>query len=314
MGEQREWLGSVRGRPIGPVRSFDGTALHVEEAGRGPTVVLAHGFCLGIASWHYQIRDLATDARLVLYDQRGHGLSSTPATPDFSMETLARDLDAVIDATAGDEPVVLVGHSMGGMVILGYAAMFPDAIGDRVSAVALVDTSCSDVVGGMLPDAAKLATPAVRLLEEAVVRAAGSNTDRFQRVRESRKDLVSMMLKLMGFGPKAPRHQVAFVSSLLASTPPDVLVWVFETLRKMDVSKGLDAIDVPSLMIVGSRDRITPPACARHIATSIHGCELAVIRGAGHMPMLEKPDVFNARLRSFLARPGAAYGGRRIGH
>jgi pimeloyl-ACP methyl ester carboxylesterase len=74
----------------------------------------------------------------------------------------------------------------------------------------------------------------------------------------------------------------------------------------------LDYIDIPTLVIVGSRDRLTPRAAARSLATSIHGAQLKVIPDSGHMPMLEHPDEFNAALRGFLKNPGASYGGRAL--
>jgi pimeloyl-ACP methyl ester carboxylesterase len=117
----------------------------------------------------------------------------------------------------------------------------------------------------------------------------------------------------MGFGPKAPADQLAFVEGLLNAVPTDVMVAVVQTLRTMEVGKALEHIDVPALVIVGGHDRITPRACARRIATEIPRAEINVIPGAGHMPMLEKPEDFNARIRLFLANPHAHFGGRRLG-
>jgi pimeloyl-ACP methyl ester carboxylesterase len=219
----------------------------------------------------------------------------------------------VIEAAGGDGPLTLVGHSMGGMALLQLCAMHPQLLGARVSALVLVDTSSCDVIGGMLPGAARAARPALRLVEEAALRAAAANPDAFDRIRKARRDLVSLMVRLMGFGPKAPAAELAFVGHLLEQTPPEVLVYVLQTLRFMDCTAGLEEIDVPTLVVCGSRDRLTPPTASLAIANAIHTAELAVIRGAGHMPMLEKPDRFNALLRAFLAHPGAALSGRRIG-
>src|SRR5437870_1207147 len=119
-----EPYGSIRGRASDPVMSFDGTQLYVEEAGSGPTVVFAHGMCLNLTSWHHQIRELPSEYRLVLYDQRGHGLSGRPTNDDWSIQAFARDLEAVIAATKGPDPVYVVGHSLGGMALLQYCEMF----------------------------------------------------------------------------------------------------------------------------------------------------------------------------------------------
>jgi pimeloyl-ACP methyl ester carboxylesterase len=99
---------------------------------------------------------------------------------------------------------------------------------------------------------------------------------------------------------------------MLASVPAEVLVPVVKTLRAMDVSDDLDHIEIPALVMVGSRDRLTPRAAARSLATSIHGAQLEVIPDSGHMPMLEHPEEFNAVLGRFLKNPGASYGGRAL--
>jgi len=301
--------GTIRGSSIGPVESFEGTKLYVGEAGHGPTVVFAHGFCLNASSWHYQLQDLSDEFRVVVYDMRGHGESERPASNDWSMEAHARDLKAVLDAVG---PAIVVGHSMGGMALIQYAGLFPEQIGSKVRAVALVDTAAHDVMGGMVPSAARLLTPALRLLEQAATMAAARNPEAFDRVRKNQKNMVALLIKLMGFGPQAHRHQLAFMNQMLQAIPAEILVPIVKTLRTMDVTSALDNIDVPTLVVVGARDRLTPRAAARYLATAIHGAELAVIPHSGHMPMLEHPEEFNAVLRRFLRQPGASYGGRAL--
>ena len=303
--------GTIRGNAIGPVESFDGTKLYVGEAGSGPTVVFAHGFCLNASSWHYQLKELSDEFRIVVYDMRGHGRSETPASDDWSMEAHARDLERVIAAVA-DGPVIVVGHSMGGMAVIQYAGLFPEQIGSKVRAVVLVDTAAHDVMGGMVPSAARLLTPALRLLEQAATMAAARNPEAFDRVRKNQKNMVALLIKLMGFGPKAHRHQLAFMHQMLQAIPAEILVPIVKTLRTMDVSRAVDNIDVPTLVVVGARDRLTPRPAARYLATAIHGAQLEVIPHSGHMPMLEHPDEFNAVLRRFLKQPGASYGGRAL--
>jgi pimeloyl-ACP methyl ester carboxylesterase len=307
MSEPR--YGTIRGNPIGPVEAFDGTKLYVGEAGSGPTVLFAHGFCLNASSWHYQLQELSDGFRVVVYDMRGHGESERPASNDWSMEAHARDLEAVIDAVG---PAMVVGHSMGGMALIRYAGLFPEQIGRTVRAVVLVDTAAHDVMGGMVPSAARLLTPALRLLEQAATMAAARNPEAFDRVRKNQKNMVALLIKLMGFGPQAQRHQLAFMNQMLQAIPAEILVPIVKTLRTMDVTAALDNIDVPTLVVVGARDRLTPRAAARFLATAIHGAELAVIPHSGHMPMLEQPDEFNAVLRRFLKQPGASYGGRAL--
>jgi pimeloyl-ACP methyl ester carboxylesterase len=251
--------------------------------------------------------ELSSEFRLILYDQRGHGLSAFPENADFSIDAMARDLDVVVRAAR--EPVTLVGHSMGGMAVLRYAGMFPERIGGEVSAIALVDTNCDDVLGGLMPGAARMALPALRLIETA----AAASPRRLDGIRRSQRRLIRTGVKLMSFGKDAAPERLSFVEQLFAAVPAAALVRVIATLRTLDVREGMESVDVPTLVMVGSRDRITPIGAARKLAHGIHGSELVTITGAGHMPMLEQPEAFNAVLREFLANPGASYGGRRLG-
>ncbi|MBI4729722.1 MAG: alpha/beta hydrolase [Acidobacteria bacterium] len=297
-----ERFGDLRGRPIGPVTSFDGTRLHVEEAGAGPvTIVFAHGFSLDLTTWHYQIRDLASSFRLVLYDQRGHGLSGMPPGGDFSIEALGRDLEAVLRAACPDGGAVVAGHSMGGMSALKLAEISPDAIGGRVAALALVDTTAADVMNGMLPGAGRRLDGAAQAVQEVAVGAL-VRRGRVEWLRRSTGDLAYYAIRFMGFGPRPSPAKVAFVERLLSEAPTEVWVELMRHLLAFDVRHVLKAIRVPTLVVVGSSDRLTPPGAARRIARAIPGAKLAVIPGAGHMSMLERPKEFNARLEAFVAR------------
>lgn len=307
--EAKEPFGELRGAPLEPVPSFDGTLLHVEEAGPSgaPTILLSHGFSLNLTMWHYQIRDLAAGYRLVLYDHRGHGRSEKARRGDWSLEALARDLEAVLRAHGGQHPVALVGHSMGGMTALKFADLFPELIGTQVAALALVNTTAADVMGGVLPGAARKLSAALQIVQEGAVRLLASNAGRVDRLRGRARDL-SYLSARIGLGPGVLPSIVDFTDSMLAETPTEVWAHLLPALLGVDVSEVLDVIDVPTLVVAGTHDRLTPPGAAERIAKAIKGAELAVIRDAGHMSMLERPHSFNARLRTFLARVPALAG------
>jgi pimeloyl-ACP methyl ester carboxylesterase len=308
--EAKELFGEIRGEPVGPVESFDGTRLHVEVAGPegAPTIVLVHGFSLNLTTWHYQIRDLPPGHRLVLYDARGHGRSEKAREGDWSLDALARDLEAVVRTHGGDDPVALVGHSMGGMTVLRFAELFPEQVGSRVGAIVLVNTTAADVMGGMLPGAARRLAAAVQMIQEGAVRALATNAGRVDRLRGRSRDLAYLAVRAMGLGPKALPSVVEFVDSMLADTPTEVWASLLPALLGLDVTEVLDVIDVPTLVVSGSHDRLCPPGGAQRMAKAIKGAELTVIRDAGHMSMLERPHSFNARLRGFLGRVPALAG------
>lgn len=300
--EAREPFGEIRGMPVEPVSSFDGTAIHVEVAGpeRAPTIVMAHGFSLNCAMWHYQIRDLPPQHRLVTYDARGHGRSDKARKGDWSLEALARDMEAAIRAHGGPDPVALLGHSMGGMTVLKFCELFPELIGTKVGALILVNTTAADVMGGLLGPARRVGA-ALQMVQEAAVRAMSSNAGRVDRLRGRTRDLAYLAARF-GLGPKALPSIVGFTDQMLAECPTEVWASLLPALMGMDVSGVLDVIDVPTLVIAGTHDRLTPPGAAERIASAIKGAELDVIQDAGHMSMLERPHAFNARIKRFLAQ------------
>jgi pimeloyl-ACP methyl ester carboxylesterase len=305
-----EDYGMRRGRSIGPVASFDGTLLNVEEIGTGPTVVFSHGFSLNSTLWHHQIKELPAQMRMVMYDQRGHGYSGLPPSDDWSLDALAHDMEAVIRDAANREPVIVVGHSMGGMTLLKYAELYPEAIGARVRGLVLVDTTSADVMGGLLPTTARRVQAAIEGINEIALRALQGRSDNVDLFRRRANNLVYLMTRLMGFGHDPSPTQVAFVEQLLSDVPSSVWFKLIPTMLGMDVSRALDAIDVPALVIVGDRDKLTPLAAAERIADGIRDSELVVLRDTGHVPMLERADEFNGLLRRFIARVAATEAAR----
>jgi pimeloyl-ACP methyl ester carboxylesterase len=131
------------------VRAADGTPLHTEVFGPpdGYPIVLTHGIVCAIRAWAYQIADLATDFRVIAFDHRGHGRSGVPRRGGYSLEHLASDLDAVLEATvAPHERAVLAGHSMGGIAIAAWSAHYRDKVRQRAHAVALINTTTGDLL------------------------------------------------------------------------------------------------------------------------------------------------------------------------
>ncbi len=299
--EAREPFGDLHGDPA-VVESFDGTRLHVEVFdGDGPTIVFAHGFSLDLRAWHYQARDLPPAYRLVFFDHRGHGRSEKARRGDWSLEALARDLEAVVRTHGGPDPVAIVGHSMGGMTALKLCEIFPEQIGTRVAALGLVNTTAADVMGGMLPGAARRFAAGFQMAQAGAIRALASNATRVDRLRGRTRDLAYVTVRWAGLGPKALPSVVDFTDRMLSACPSDVWAHLLPALLGLDVTTVLDVLDVPTLVVAGTHDRLTPSGAAERIAGAIKGAELAVIRDAGHMSFLERPHSFNARLRTFLA-------------
>jgi pimeloyl-ACP methyl ester carboxylesterase len=312
--EAGEPFGDIRGAPT-KLTSHDGTRLYVEELGQGPCLVFAHGFSLTQDAWHYQRRDLSGRFRCVFYDQRGHGRSGRPRKHDYSLPALAGDLKAVLDWT-GEERVVVVAHSMGGIAALQFAEQFPEELGGRVAGLVLVGSTYLDTVRGMTAAVSAWGSAwAQRTLITGAFRFMGQDPARAQQLRRRGSDLGYLGTRLFGFGSNPSPSQVAFVDQTLAGTDVEVWTKVFPSLIDFDLSESLEAVDVPALIAVGDKDRLTPPAAARNMADKIPGSRLLILEDAGHCAFLERHEVLDAEIAAFadqvLAPAGAAARKRR---
>ena len=295
----------IAGRPVGVVAP-DGTHLHAEVLGPddAPTVVFAHGYALSQHAWHYQRRDLANRFRLVLYDQRGHARSEPAATGDWSVEALGHDLAAVIAATVPEgDPLLVVGHSMGGMAVLAMAGLHPELIGERVVGAVLIDTTGSDVLAGAVVTTGLAALSGVRSRVVArIVSALGRAPAVADRVYGASSDLSFVLTRAVGLNPDASPAQVAFVEQLLLNCPSSVLAALGPTLTSIDLRESVPALRVPALVLVGGRDRLTPPGSARALVEALPDAELIELPEVGHSAMLEAHAEVTAAIASFADR------------
>ena len=252
-------------RPDGAV--LDGVTVGPDD---GPLVVLSHCWTGSRATWEpVAARLVAAGRRVVLYDQRGHGASTIgPDAP--TVEQLGEDLAAVLEAVDARD-AVLAGHSMGGMTLQSLAVHLPEVVAARVRAFVLAGTAGFGVAAG------PFATPTLFLTGSKAV----------ERLMAGR------------FGPALSRgtvgrhprqaHLVATRDAFL-SLPTDVRRQFLIALQAMDFRSGLADVAVPTTVVVGSRDLLTPPRLGRALAAAIPGARLVEVPGAGHMLPYEEPD------------------------
>jgi pimeloyl-ACP methyl ester carboxylesterase len=299
--EAGERFGRLRGTRES-ITSPDGTRLIVEELGSGPCLVFSHGFSLTQDAWHYQRRDLPESFRCVFFDQRGHGRSGRPRDDDYSLTAFACDLRAVIEWT-GEERVVVVAHSMAGIAALQFASLHPEEFERRVAGLVLVDSTYMDALRGMT---ASLTSRGAAQVQRAAITASfrfiGQDPIRANQLRRRGSDLGYLGTRLFGFGSSPSPSQVAFTDRLLAGTDVEVWAKVFPSLVDFDLSEVLEHLEPPTLIMVGDKDRLTPPAQARHMASKIRQSRLVVLEDAGHMAFLEEHEVVNAEITAFARK------------
>jgi pimeloyl-ACP methyl ester carboxylesterase len=305
--DRDEPLGELRGRPQ-TVVATDGVPLHVEVNGPDDaslTVIFSHGYCMTQDSWHYQRRDLAdeADVRMVFWDQRSHGRSGRSDLAHATIDQCGDDLLAVIEATTTPgRPLVLVGHSMGGMTIMALADRHPELFGDRVVGVALVNTSS----GGLaeltlgLPEAfGKVFRAAV----PGVVRGIGKGGRLIDRGRRIGADVAFVITRRMAFADRTVSPSIVdFLERMIGSTPIEVIADFYPTLAAHDKLAALDVLrKVPAVIVVGDQDRLTPLAHGRAIAAALPEAELVEVSG-GHVVMLEHPQVVTDAIAGLVER------------
>ena len=305
-----EPFGELRGREL-TVRASDGLPLHVEVDGPDDadlTVVFCHGYTLNQDSWHYQRRDLQGSLRMVFWDQRSHGRSGRSDPVDATIEQTGDDLYAVLKATVRrNRPVVLAGHSMGGMSIMALADRHPELFDRQVAGVALINTSCGDMAEMTLGLPLVLAK-VVRPLAPRTLRGLGRRAELVERARGLGADLAFVVTRKMAFADKHVSPTVVdFLEQMIRATPIDVIAEFYPALMAHDKTACLEVLgSVPTLVLAGGQDRLTPAAHARRIADGLPDAELVEVEEAGHVLPLEYPGVVTGGLRRLVerVRPG----------
>ena len=313
-----EPFGRLRPDRTRTVTTTDGVPLAVEEVGPATaplTVVFVHGYALAMGSWHFQrlgLPDMRNPRiRMVFYDQRSHGRSGLGPPEGATIDQLGSDLYAVLTAVAPTGPVVLIGHSMGGMTVMALADAHPELFGSRVVGVALLSTSTgklSEVTLGLPAALARLRSPVLPLL----LRGMRSRAALVERSRRIGSDLAWLVIRRYGFGTKdVSPALVEYAGQLIAATRVEVIADYYGALHSHDKLSALGVLaGVETLIMVGDKDLMTPVEHSRVMAEGLPSAELLVIEDAGHLAMLERPTLVNLRLRAFLHR--AARGAGRV--
>ncbi|MBB3662094.1 MULTISPECIES: alpha/beta fold hydrolase [Prauserella salsuginis group] len=297
-------LGSPGDGRVSRVAAEDGTPLIVEEVTPSGgdaelAVVGVHGFALSRRSWHFQRAALTAldrpHVRQVYYDHRGHG-ESGPADPDSStIEQLAADLHVVIRTVAPREPIVLMGHSMGGMVIMELAQQAPELFASQVRGVALLATAAGEVGSHGLP---RSLLSRKNPLTRSVGELAGWQPGIVEFVRAAGGQLTRTAVRHLAFGKHdVPSAVVSFMQEMLAVSSVKQLAGFADTFGTHNRYAALAGLKhVHTLVVGGDADRITPYSHTERIVAELPDASLLRLPGAGHMLQLEQPDEVNSHV------------------
>ena len=268
----------------------DGGSIHVLERGSGRPLLLIHGVTLQARVWAPQFHLMADRYRILAMDVRGHG-RSTPGGDGFGRTIAARDVRAVLEHFDLRDAIV-VGHSMGGMILMEFAGDFPDELQERVAGLVFMDTAAYQV----LP---RLALPVMKALGRRV--RVRFDDGRTVPDRSMGDDDLSWVMSRLAFGARPSGRAVDEVRRCGAEVPQSTALPSWIDILDHDAREALRATSTPSLIVVGSRDLLTPVAGARRIAQFLPHARLEVLPGCGHQMMQERPYEFAELLDGFAA-------------
>lgn len=281
------------------IAGADGAVLHVEMEGalQGPILVFTHGWGLSARIWAEARADLGGRFGLVFWDLPGLGRSGRPGA-GYSLEGFAEDLHAIIDSLPDDRPIILVGHSIGGMTVQTFCARHPDLLNRRVTAIVLENTTHANpletmVFGGvfrslqpMIELALKLDTilsPALWLMNWQAWLSGSTH----------------VAARLVGFGARPTREQLDRTARLPTKNSPAVQARGNLAMLRWSITDDLPRIDVPALVFVGGRDLTTREEAGEAIVAALPQARLVRVEDAGHMGPVEKAAFYNEQIADF---------------
>jgi pimeloyl-ACP methyl ester carboxylesterase len=290
------------------VTTSDGVPLAVCEVGpedAALTVVFAHGFCLRMGSFYFQrtrlCEEWGSDVRMVFYDQRGHGHSGEAPPRTYTVAQLGQDLETVLQVVVPRGPIVLVGHSMGGMTVLSHARQHPRHYGTRIVGAALISSAAEGVANSPLGEILK--NPAL----DAARFAARSAPKLVHHGRTVAKSLIGPILAAASYGETdVSPSVVAFSQKMMLGTPVPTMIEFLHALETLDETAGLSTLaKIPTLIVGGDNDLLTPADESRQMAELLPNSELLIVDGAGHLVLLGKSDPVNDGLVRLVKRVSA---------
>ncbi len=308
-------LGGLRSDRVA-VETTDGLSLHAEVDEIAPyvgdkhsvaqqdapaTLVFVHGYALNLDCWHFQRRHFRGKHRMVFFDLRSHGRSPRSPRENATVDQLGSDLAAVVEKLVPQGPIVLIGHSMGGMAIMAFAEQHPDVFADRVVGTALISTTAGGIrphriISSLIPD--RLGNTIGPRLVAGLARAP----ELVDSARRRGSNIGFIVTDRFAFGDKVPWSYVEFVDEMLAGTPFDVLAEFFPNFEALDKFSVLEAFaSVPTTILCGTGDLLTSVGHSRKMASRITGSRLVEAAGAGHMVIMERADKVNAVLDDLVA-------------
>jgi pimeloyl-ACP methyl ester carboxylesterase len=278
----------------------DGSEIRVEFYGaeHAPPLILTHGWGPDSTVWYYAKKQLVDQFRVIVWDLPGLGKSKKPKNRDYSLEKYARDLDAVL-TLVGDQPAILLGHSMGAMIQLTFCRLFPERLKQRVAGLILADGTYTNPLRTTVLSKLLLALqkPLLEpLLHLAIVLSPLLHLTSWLSYLNGTTLLTT---EISGFTGRETRGQLNFSSLIGIKAPPGILARGVLAMLKFDETATLSQISVPALVVVGQSDIATRSIASDRMSREIPQGELKILSPGGHMVLMERNLQFAEIVQAF---------------
>lgn len=279
----------------------DGSQIHLDIAGPAdaPLLILTHGWGMDGTQWN-RLRDAVGEQYcIVTWDLPGLGRSGRPSNGDYSLEKYAHDLEAVRAAVGNDRPVVLIGHSIGGMILMTYCRLFPEVVGRQVTGLVVADSTYMNPV--RTTQFAMLYT----LLEKPVIVPLLYLTIWFSPVVWVMNWLVYLdgsahsASRRQSFAGRQPAGEVDYTARFTVMDSPAVLAWGMLGMLQYDARETMPTISAPTLVVSSDQDGVTLPEAQDTMCASIPEARMLLLKPARHQALLEHPELFAERVTEF---------------
>lgn len=264
--------------------THDRGTIYVVESGEGPPIVLSHGVTLSVRTWFHQLELLPKDGfRAIAFDHRGHG-ESVLGEAGHSLDNLAEDVCTVLRGLDLRD-AILVGHSMGGVAVQSFVARYPEVVRERVRGIVLLSTLAKTPFGSR--------STRTKARMERIFNRVPDTTPLWELPN------LGLLLARVGFGRDPQPSHVELVRQMMLACSPETRRDAPRVLVGLDLTGELPKFDVPTLVIGGTADVLTPPGEARQMARLIPNARLELVEGGGHMLMLERTEQLNRLITDF---------------
>jgi len=296
-GEATPSAGRTEGRDV---PGADGAILNVELEGaaEGPILLFTHGWGLSARIWVEARAELGGRFGLAFWDLPGLGQSGRPPA-GYSIEGFAEDLYAVIESLPEDRPLILVGHSIGGMTVQTFCARHPELLNRRVAAIVLENTTHTNPLETMVfSRVMKRMQPLIEVMSMAST--VLSPLIWLMNWQAWLSGSTHVAARIAGFGARPTREQLDRTARLITMSSPAVQARGNLAMLRWSITDDLPRIEVPALVFVGGRDLITMDHAGETIADALPQGRLVRVEDAGHMGPVEKAAFYNEQIADFV--------------